>query len=134
MPAEGGPEVQVTRNGGDLGIEAPDGTLYYTRQEGDDVGVWKLLPGGRSEQVLPSCFLITNLDVTATGIYVTPRPKADGSTTVQRVRFADGKVETVAELPSAIWFGLSVSPDERTILYSQVDRVESNLMLVDRLR
>jgi hypothetical protein len=84
--------------------------------------------------VLPSSYLTTNLYVTDKAIYVTPRPKPDGSTTIDRLRFVDGKVETIAELPSPIWFGLSVSPDERTILYSQVDRVESNLMMVDRLR
>ena len=31
-------------------------------------------------------------------------------------------------------FGLSISPDERSILFSQKDSEESNLMLVDRLR
>ena len=50
------------------------------------------------------------------------------------MRFSDGKVETIAVLPRKIWFGLSVSPDERSILFSQVDHEESNLMLVDGLR
>ena len=50
------------------------------------------------------------------------------------MRFAGGKVETIAVLSTPLWFGLSVSPDERSILFSQVDHQESNLMLVDRLK
>jgi len=50
------------------------------------------------------------------------------------MRFSDSKVKTIAVLPKEIWFGLSVSPDGRSILFSQVDHEESNLMLVDRLR
>ena len=84
--------------------------------------------------MLPSVYLITNLYVTGKGVYFTPHPNPDGSTAIQLLRFSDGKVETIAALPKPIWFGLSVSPDERSILYSPVVREESNLMLVERLR
>jgi hypothetical protein len=72
--------------------------------------------------------------VGSTGVYFTPHPKPDGSTSVQKMRFSDGMVETITVLPREAWFGLSVSPDERSILFSQVDHEESNLMLVERLR
>jgi len=133
VPASGGPEVQVTKTGGDLALEAPDGTLYYTRQAGDDWSLWRL-SGGEEIQVLPSVSPITNIFVTAKGVYFTPHARPDGSTAVNLLRFADGKVEAIAEISKPIWFGLSVSPDERSILYTQVDHEESNLMLVDHWR
>jgi hypothetical protein len=52
---------------------------------------------------------------------------------VQLFRFADNKDETIVPLASPIWFGVSVAPDERSILYTQVDHEESNLMLVEHL-
>jgi hypothetical protein len=36
------------------------------------------------------------------------------------------------EITHPVMLGLAVSPDERTLLYSQVDNVSSELMLVDK--
>jgi Tol biopolymer transport system component len=132
VPAAGGAEVQVTKSGGDLAMEAPDHTLYYTRQEGGDGSVWKLTRDGKEVQVLPSVYPMTNLFVSASVVWFTPQAGPDGGTTLQRMRFTNGKVEVLARLPRQLWFGLSVSPDERSVLFSQVDHQESNLMLIDR--
>jgi len=134
VPAGGGTEVQVTKNGGELALEAHDGTLYYSKHSGDGWSLWKLPTGGDETEVLPSVFPMTNIYVTGKGVYFTPHPNPDGSTSVQLLRFADGQVETIAALPKPIWFGLSVAPDDRAILYTQVDHEESNLMLVERWR
>ena len=133
VPAAGGPEVQVTRSGGELALESPQGVLYYSKRSGDDWSLWKRSPDGEESQVLPSITFQTNFYVTSTGVYYTPH-LPDGGTAVDLLRFADGKIETIAALPKPIWFGLSVAPDERSILYSQIDREESTLMLVDRFR
>ena len=133
VSAEGGPETQITKTGGDLTLEGEDGTLYYSKGSGDGWSLWKI-SGGVESQVLESIYPMTNFFVAKSGVYFTPHPNADGSTAVQLYRFASGKVETIAALPKPLWFGLSVSPDERSILYSQVDHEESNLMLVERLR
>jgi hypothetical protein len=37
-------------------------------------------------------------------------------------------------LTYSVNLGLAVSPDERTILYAQIDHVSSELMLVDKFR
>ena len=134
VPADGGPEVQVTRGGGELALESAGGDLYYSKRAGDDWSVWKRSSSGEEAQVLPSIDFQTNFFVTAKGIYFTPRLKPDGSTAIQVLRFADGKVESIVTLPKPIWFGLGVSPDERAILFAQVDREESTLMLVDPFR
>jgi hypothetical protein len=84
--------------------------------------------------VAPSVYPMTNLYITTTGVWFTPRAKSDGATCVQLTRLAGSKVETIKVLSKPLWFGLSESPDERSILYSRVDHQESNLMLVDRLK
>jgi hypothetical protein len=90
--------------------------------------------GGQESQVLPSAYPNTNFYVTQQGIYFTPRPKPGGTTSIELLRFAGNKIETIAPLLKPIWFGLSVSPDGRCILYTQVDHEESNLMLVEHWR
>jgi hypothetical protein len=112
-------------------MEAPDGTLYYTRQVGGDCSIWKLGRNGQEAAVLPSTYPMTNLFVTATAVWFTPRAGADGGTSLQRMRLSDGKVEIMARLPKQVWFGLSVSPDERSVLFAQVDHLESNLMMME---
>jgi hypothetical protein len=80
----------------------PGDTLYYPRHEGDDMEGCKPPRGGQSVQILPSCFLITDLAMTGNAVYVTPHPKGDSSTTIDRLRLAGGTVETIAEVPSPI--------------------------------
>ncbi|HYL75394.1 MAG TPA: hypothetical protein VEU96_14375 [Bryobacteraceae bacterium] len=134
IPSAGGAEVQLTHAGGDLALEGPDSAIYYTKPSGNDWSLWKLTSAGEERPVLPSVYPITNFYVTATGVYFTPHANPDGSTAIQLLRFANGKVETIANLPKPIWFGLSVAPDERSFLYTQVVHDESNLMLVDHFR
>jgi len=131
---EGGDPVRVTQSGGELVQEAADGTLYYSKLSGYKYGLWKKTAGGQEAQVGPSLYFHTNFAVGANGVYFTPHPKADGSTSIERLRYSDGQVETIAKLPKPLWFGLSVSPDERSILYSQVDLETGNLRIVERFR
>ena len=42
-----------------------------------------------------------------------------------------GKISTVLNLGKPGFLGLSLSPDGRRLLFSQVDREESDLMMVD---
>jgi len=65
---------------------------------------------------------------------------AKGSTfmrTPATIRFLDpasGRVSTLATLEKDVWNGLCVSPDDRSVVWSQQDRVSSELMLVDNFR
>ena len=74
------------------------------------------------------------------GIYFIPRLNPDNpeeSASLQFLEFASNSVETVASLPAPpdqIAPGLAVSPDERTILYNQVDNSGGDLMLIEGFR
>lgn len=58
-------------------------------------------------------------------------PRTDGTSAVQLLNFATGKVTTIAVIHRPTSFGLSVSPDERFVLYTQVDQEGRNLILVE---
>ena len=131
VPAGGGPEARVTKAGGDLALESHDGNLYFSKRSGDGWSLWKLAPSGEESQLLPSVYPMTNFYVSRNGVYFTPHPRPDGSTTIELYRFATGKVETVATISKPIWFGLSVTADDSAILYTQIDHEESNLMLAE---
>jgi len=133
LPAEGGSAVQVTRKGGREAFELPDGRfLYYTKFGAD--GIWRVpVDGGDETKVLDQgrqnywalcreclCFLSRT---------------ASGAPVIRFYSFATGRLTDIVELPKAKGYNhLAVSPDGKWILYSQLDRVDSDLMLVENFR
>ena len=65
------------------------------------------------------------------GIYFIPAPGTDGKSSIQFLSFATAKVKTVAPISGLPSEGLSVSPDGRSLLFSQWDELGSDLMLVE---
>ena len=134
---EGGADaVQITRDGGRYARVSPDGqTIDYTKPWGTtgwgtNAALWRVSSQGGPEtklacpgsqaaffavvqegiysiQLLPGGFMIVFFDFTTQQ----SRPIA------------------VVEKPSA--FGFSVSPDQRSILYTQLEHATADLMLVE---
>lgn len=48
--------------------------------------------------------------------------------------FATGKRETVLKLGKQYWYGMALSPDQKSLLYSVIDNAGGNLMLVENFR
>jgi Tol biopolymer transport system component len=138
VPAEGGDAAQVTRNGGFSSRESPDGTyLYYSKN--DTPGIWRVpLSGGQETRVIEEFpqHLPDYWDVVDDGIYFVD-PATSPYPTIKFFSFATRRKSPVAMLagPTVEWGGgLTVSPDRRSIVYTQSTYNRSEVMLVDNFR
>ena len=145
---DGGDAVQVTRAGGYVAFESPDGKyLYYTKinPQGPEPLFRMPAGGGEELEVVPGVESWELFCVTSKGVYFVPPPP--GANTIQFLDAASGKVSTLATLekPAAdspesatlgrpVAGGLAVSPDDAHVVWSQMDRNTFNLMLVEGFR
>ena len=98
------------------------------------MGLWKVpVSGGEESQVLQSVRWRA-FTLVSEGIYFIPEPSADGKCSIQLLSFASTKVKTIASLPRLTYQGLTLSPDHRYMLYSQIDEDNADLMLVENFR
>jgi Tol biopolymer transport system component/predicted Ser/Thr protein kinase len=134
IPADNGEPVQVTTAGGYVPFESTDGRfVYYSRSSGR-TSLWRVpSAGGAETQVLDSLIWL-NFTPVRDGIYFMPASGGTSTTPILFFGFADEKIQKVWSLDKPPAFGLSVSPDQRWVLYSQLERDESDLMLVDDFR
>ena len=138
MPAGGGP-AQVVTAGGWPRMESPDGKWFYFVR-GANRSVWRMPVGGGSEeteedaeQVLESTYA-GSYEVVEDGVYFV-HPSKESDFSLQFLRFATGAVEPIHDFETQQIIGrLSVAPDGRSILFSQVEPLEADLMLVENFR
>jgi len=137
IPARGGTPVQLTRRGGLVSRESPDGKhLYYLRPSGG-AEIWAVGTDGSDEkrvQGLP-VFKWPAWDLTQNGIYyydVTP-----GSRSISFFDFATRHIHEVIQTPgrpAPFVSNLSVSPDGSDLLYTQAGPSTADIVLVDNFR
>ncbi len=129
VPPTGGTPVQVTQDSGVEAFESPDGKLlYYTNSK----GLWsRPVAGGDPELVLDQPVLLLYAVAGHSIYYGVRNPpslwvlRTDTGRKFEYVRFPKAGIG----LDGGTVF--SISADERTILFSQTDRQESDLMLVE---
>ncbi len=136
MPPEpGGAPVRVTRGGGYAAIESTDGrTLYYTKRRGEGSwSIWKVpVSGGEEVEMALKAGTWGDFDVTETGI--TYIDSALPGARLRFHRFADGSDTVLATLEKRPSFGVTVSPLDGTVLFTQFDVDANELMLVESFR
>ncbi len=133
MPAQGGQAVQVTKQGGHIALESPDGKTLYYAKSCDAPGLWKLPVEGGEETPVLEQFAGEQCDkwgVTAEGIYFyNVATKA-----IEFFNFATHRTTQMAKPEKDARCFLSLSPDGRWILYSQVDQRTGKIILVENFR
>jgi Tol biopolymer transport system component len=136
-PAQGGDAVQVTKGGGREAFESVDGKLiFYSKYQ--KPGIWSVpVKGGEEGQVLEKA-AEGNWGVARDGICFFDWKDAVHPV-MQFYSFRDRRSTTLYEFPRGTLLdrgktAISVSPDERWILYTQIDQGGSNLMLVENFR
>jgi Tol biopolymer transport system component len=133
--ANGGEAQQVTRNGGRTAFESVDGQWLYYKKDAMAVAgpVWRMpVDGGAETIVVDAPFLLRNFAVATSGIYFVRQ--AGPGAEIAYYRFDTGQIRPLYTLPKRPDQGLTVSPDEKRILYAQIDQESSNVMLVDHYR
>jgi Tol biopolymer transport system component len=133
MPANAGNAVAVTRHGGYVAHDSPDGRfVYYSKGRGQTT-LWRVpANGGEEQQVLQSVGW-QSFAVVPDGIYFVPGETSD-TRSIQFFSFRTGAVTVVAPIEGTPNQGLSVSPDGHYILYSQTHQQSSELMLLENFR
>ena len=133
MPVDGGAEQRVTTNGGIYAAESPDGEyLYYSRSPTDQT-LWRVLVKGGEEQLVagaPTPFGCSHWAIGATGLYIINR---NGDLVFYD--FAHRQSATVIHHPELLTdWSLAVSPDQREIVWAQIDARRADLMRVENFR
>jgi Tol biopolymer transport system component len=135
LPSAGGDVVQVSRRGGLLAIESPDGAyLYYVENTtADRPGPLVRLSLKDGEMVeLEKNVVSTSFAVIDGGIYYIER--LSGETRLRYFDLSTHQAMVIARNLGNVGFGLSASRDGRSILYSRLDSSVDDLMLVENFR
>lgn len=137
MPSAGGPPVRVTSHGGFGAFESPDGKfLYYTKYPAV-LGIWRIPTGGGEEtKVIPTLEpgYWGYWGVVEDGIFyldTTAKPA------IAFYNFSTRRVTRLFEIerrPAREITGLGVSPDGRSILYTQLEPLSRDIVLVENFR
>ena len=134
---DGGEPIPTDVPGGDT-RESPDGKfLYYKRdwETPEKHSIWRVpIEGGEAVQVVESPSRTTAFDIVEDGIYYVGRRREDGTSPILFKNANTGELATIAVIEVATGWGLSVSPDRKTLLYVQEDSAGSDLMLVENFR
>jgi Tol biopolymer transport system component/DNA-binding winged helix-turn-helix (wHTH) protein len=136
-PFAGGPARQVSQGDGGESRESADGKrLYYFRRDHDD-GLWSMPVEGGLEEVIPELSGVARTrawTVREEGIYFYQDTEAKPK--IQFFDFATRRVTTLLtpERPVSSSRGLEISPDGRSLLYTQVDRRSDGLMMIENFR
>ena len=126
--------VQVTRNGGNVAFESPDGKwLYYSNTPPG--GLWRMpVEGGQEERLLEGvdryAWGVTNEGV----YYMPPTPSTRPNHLIQFLDLTTRKITLITRTEKPTGAGLTVSPDRHWLLFQQVDQEGRDLMLVENFR
>jgi Tol biopolymer transport system component len=133
VPAQGGQPQQVTKQGGFLAQESFDGKWVYFAKS-DAAGIWRMpASGGEEQKVLdqPGVGYWGYWSLTPDGIFFLDQDKAAG--TIDRAELTGEHRVKVHQLerPLPPFAGLTVSPDEHTLLYNDSIESGSHITLVE---
>jgi eukaryotic-like serine/threonine-protein kinase len=132
-PAEGGQAVSVTKQGGREAFESPDGKFVYYIKGFGLSSIWRVpVEGGEEIQILDHV-VQGSWAVLDRGIYfvntrTTPRQA------IEFFNFATGQATRIVTLEKQAGGGLTISPDGRWLLYTQVEPGGSDIMLIENFR
>jgi dipeptidyl aminopeptidase/acylaminoacyl peptidase len=137
MPSAGGPAVQVTHQGGFGGFDSADGEFFYYAKGHTVPGIWRVPTAGGEETEVVGALdsgywgywaLATN------GIYYLDTAETPGMNFFDFTTRRTTRVFDLESRPAREAAGIALSPDGRTILYTQLDALSRDIVLVENYR
>ncbi|HZU27875.1 MAG TPA: hypothetical protein VFA04_20255 [Bryobacteraceae bacterium] len=142
QPVVAGPARQITKNGGFAAFESPDGRYVYYSKQSPIGGIYRVPAEGGPEETLLADVpgeMWGNWAVSTKGVYFLEyRRKThpyhaaimfyDFATTARR------EIANTTAVPVAWDSGVCLSPDERTLFFTQVDRHGENIYIAEAFR
>jgi eukaryotic-like serine/threonine-protein kinase len=132
IPAGGGNAIEVTKQGAFQAFESTDGRfLYYCKHYSDAPGIWKMpVDGGEEVRVLEEG-RVSWWAVLSQGICLM---HATSSPTLDFYDFATQHLKHLGAIDlgrAQGEHGFAVSPDGKWVLYTRLDQLDSDIMLVE---
>lgn len=136
IPSTGGAAIQLTRNGGIAASEGRDGFLYYARAAQSPTSIWRMpVAGGPETLVIEGVSYSANFAVGDRGLYFLSRGHSFYDAAVEYLEFGSLIRTRLTGLGGRRWwYGVALSPDQQWFMYSVVQNMNSNLMVVDDVR
>ncbi|MCU0248438.1 MAG: hypothetical protein MUC42_17855 [Bryobacter sp.] len=133
IKADGGTAEQVTRDGGFIAFESTDGkTLFYTKADASPIFASPV--GGGPERQVVDLSILRAFSVVEEGIYYIGRRGEDGRNPLQLFEFSTGKSREIVRLDHVTQWGITVTPDRKTFLFSRGIGSGNDLMMVENFR
>ena len=138
IPAEGGNAFQLTKGVGGPGIESEDGKYFYYHMAAAKE-LWKVpVEGGKEVLVMAEKPNFMNYwALGSKGVYFVEHRVAERKAILKLFRFETGRSSQIAVLDQPfpkLTMRLSLTADGRWLLYDQIDRNESDIMLIENFR
>ena len=128
MEADGRQPRQITRHGGYLAFESHDRRwIFYSRADGNSPLYRVPVDGGEETQVLPRVNEF-GFCLTPNGVLFSGGERSPG---IEFLNLATGKVSPFFQPETQMTVGLSLSTDQRHLLFPQRESSGSDLMLVE---
>ena len=134
LPSSGGLAEQITRYGGCMAMSSPDGkTIFYQKASAPFSSLWKVPADGGEELLVVNNVANRCFAVSKGRLYYAAKGPAEEHLSLRYLDLAANKVTTIRTLAAPLQTGFAVTPEGTTLLYWQVDRRGSDLMLVNGL-
>lgn len=111
-----------------MAFESLDGAdVYFTRNQ----QLWKMPTRGGNETLVLASMLDNNYAVVKRAIYFLKSAPSDATLQLQFLDFATHAIRNIGAVPGPSADEVSVSPDERWLLYATSGGTGSELMLIE---
>jgi hypothetical protein len=134
MPAGGGEAVQLTRTGGFGPVESVSGKIFYFSPDATRIRSISVEGGPPSDVAGPLHPYPTGFAITPSGLYYGAPPHSGDLCFIRFLSFTTAKDRPVAVANHPFYLGMTVSPDERYVVFDQLDEFDHDLMLVSNFR